>query len=127
VKRDKTLSPIFSLGIWNYSPKIRVGGATWAPQATRACLGPRACPGALWAQGGPPLVVLRSSIFHLFNKKSHKISGHLELRRIAISAVALLGPEFQLPAISLFMSNLHSKREKALELHHKVKYWSKTL
>ena len=47
---------------------------------------------------------------------------HFELRRIAFSSVAILGPEFQLPAIPLSLYNLHFKREKALELHHNVKY-----
>jgi hypothetical protein len=53
--------------------------------------------------GGPPLVIL-SPIFFIYSKIIlHKFLGHLELWRIAIFVVALLGPEFQLPAISLFM------------------------
>ena len=47
---------------------------------------------------------------------------HFELRRIAFSSVAFLGPEFQLPVIPLSLYILHFKREKALELHHNVKY-----
>ena len=66
VKRDGTSSPIFSREIGIYSAEIRVSGAMWAPQATRAH------PGASWAPGGPPPVGLCSSIFYLFRKKSPK-------------------------------------------------------
>jgi hypothetical protein len=36
-------------------------------------------------------------------KNLREVSGHLEFRRIAIFVVAILGPEFQLLIISLFM------------------------
>jgi hypothetical protein len=51
-----------------------------------------------------PFLVFLSPVFFIYSKIIlHKFSGHLELWRIAISVVAFLGPEFQPPAISLFM------------------------
>jgi hypothetical protein len=57
----------------------------------------------LWATGGSPLVFLFSSIFYIFNKNLYEVSSQLELYRIGISDVVISGPEFQLPAFSLFM------------------------
>jgi len=76
---------------------------------------------------GPPLVFLRP-IFFIYSKINlREISAHLEMCRIGISDIAFSGPEFQLPVFSLLVWILHIKREKALELLHKVFYWSKTL
>jgi hypothetical protein len=68
----------FSLEIGIYSPGIRVGGATRAPQATRARLGPGACPGALWAQGGPLWWIFVRVFFIYYKRISQKVSCNSE-------------------------------------------------
>jgi len=51
-----------------------------------------------------PLWYFFSPVFFIYSIKNvRKILGQLELYRIGISVVAILGPEFQLPAFSLFM------------------------
>jgi hypothetical protein len=51
-----------------------------------------------------PLCYLFSPVFFIYSIKNlHEISGQLELCRLGISDVAISGPEFQLPALSLFM------------------------
>jgi len=73
------------------------GGLLGATQA-RGCA-PQAC-GFLVG----PLLVFLPPIFFIYSKIIlRKFSGHLELCRIAISVSPLSGPEFQLPAFSLFM------------------------
>ena len=77
-------------------------GQPGAPQGIRARPGgPR--PVALWATGGSPLLSLFSNIFIYSITNHHEISRHLELYRIGISDMAISGPEFRLPAVSLFM------------------------
>ena len=47
---------------------------------------------------------------------------HFELQRIAFSSIAFSGQISSCPAIPLSLYSMHFKREKALELHHNVKY-----
>ena len=82
----------------------------WEPEA---CQGPHKLRGAPRGVGRAPqacgflvgpLLVFVLPIFFIYSKIIlRKFSGHLELCRIAISISPLSGPEFQLPAISLFM------------------------
>ena len=51
--------------------KMVTGGGLGCPSPTRARLGALARPGALWAAGVPPPVVLCSSIFYFCTKKQH--------------------------------------------------------
>ena len=63
-----------------------------------------------------PIVFIYSKII------LQKSTLHFQLWKIAFSSIDILGPESQLPVIPLSWYNLHFKREKALELHHNVKY-----
>jgi hypothetical protein len=60
--------------------------------------------GGLLVEPRGPLPKILLTIFFINSKIIlRKFSGHLELWRISISVVAFSGPEFQLPAIPLFM------------------------
>jgi hypothetical protein len=51
-----------------------------------------------------PLWYFFSPVFFIYSIKNlREVSGQLELCRIGISDLAISGPEFQLPAFSLFM------------------------
>ena len=77
------------------------GHARW-PMRQGARPGVRARPPPSWLAGGPLCCFLRP-IFIIYKIILHKISAYLEMCRIGISDIAFSGPEFQLPANSLFM------------------------
>ena len=68
----KLLLLFFSWGRWIYSVGIRVGGALWAPQATRVRPRVGLRPGGFWPTRGSPFLDLGSSIFYIFQNKSPK-------------------------------------------------------
>jgi hypothetical protein len=91
------------------------GGQLGDPQATW-----------VWTGGGRvlvacghlvgPLWYFFSPVFFIYSKIIlREISTYLEFCTIGISDIAFSGPEFQLPAFSLFLVILQIKREKALK------------
>jgi hypothetical protein len=84
----------------------------WHKMAPEASYGPHKASGriwgvsipfALWAAGGPLWYIFAPLFFIYSIKNLCEVSGHLELCRIGISAVAFSGPEFQQLVISLSM------------------------
>jgi hypothetical protein len=76
---------------------------------------------------GPPPVVIRSSIFNIFQKNSWWNFSPFGVVQNRYPDGAFSGPEFQLPDFSLLVHTLQIMREKALELLPKALLCMKTL
>jgi hypothetical protein len=129
-RQRRTIPKVFSI---IFLGQMHLYTRRWGPELGQ---GPHEVPGHAWEGGAPcclvgtgwpPSIDSCANIFYIFQNNSPKNFSSIGVVQNRYLDRAFPGPEFQLPVFSLLVWILHIKREKALELLHKVLYWLKTL